>query len=384
LENKYRKYNIIISYPCLREIIELSERYMPSLSFPEKAVKILDDTVVYVVESCQENVVLPAHAAKIITEKTEIPVGEIKTKEKEVLVNLENLIHKRVVNQNEAVKEVAEAMRRARSEISIRKGPIGAFIFLGPTGVGKTETAKALAEVYFGSEERMVRLDMSEFQDVRDIPRLIGSQEQPGILTTAIKENPFSVLLLDEIEKADYNIRNLFLQVLDEGFITDGKGERVSFESALIIATSNAGYKVILEALKERIWPKGVKQRLINYLFQEGIFQPEFLNRFDAVIVFNPLSEENVFDIAGLMLSKLAKNLKEKGIEFVITDKLKRKVANLGYSPVFGAREMRRVIQDNIENVLASVILSGALKRGDIVEIDPSDFKPVINGDKML
>lgn len=376
LEIKYKK---IISYPALREIVDLSERYITNAAFPEKAAKVLDDVIVYAAGLDNEKIVLPKHVAKIITEKTEVPVGDIEESEKDILLNLEGLIHKRIINQEEAVKEISEAMRRARSEVTIRKGPIGAFIFLGPTGVGKTETSKALAEVYFGKEERMIRFDMSEFQDIKDIPRLIGSENQPGLLTTAVRENPFSVLLLDEIEKADYNVRNIFLQVLDEGYVADNLGKKVDFKNTIIIATSNAGYKIILSAIKEKTPWQEVENMLRDYLFKERVFPPEFLNRFDAVVVFHPLSRENVFDIAGLMLSKLKKNLNEKGIELVIGDALKYKIADLGYNEIFGAREMRRVIQENIENFLASALLSGKIKRGDKVEISPTNFNLIIN-----
>lgn len=375
-----RQYGIIVPYPAIREIIDLAKRYMPNSAFPEKGLKILDDAAVYVAESTSEKAILPKHIAKVMTEKTEIPIGEIQSREKGVLLNLESLIHRRIIDQEEAVKEVSEAMRRARSEITIRKGPIGAFIFLGPTGVGKTETAKALAEFYFGSEERITRFDMAEFQSAADIPRLIGTREAPGLLTTAVKENPFSVVLLDEIEKAHLNIRNLFLSVLDEGYIKDGSGNRVDFKNSIIIATSNAGYQIILEALKEGVWAAtGIKERLLHYFFGQKIFTPEFLNRFDSVIVFKPLGEEEVLKIAELMLSKLADNLKQKEIDFVVSADLKQKIADLGYNPVFGAREMRRVIQTNLENTLASALLSGKIKRGDKVEVDPETFELVIN-----
>ena len=371
LEQKYKKF---VSSPALREIVSMAKRYLPAIPFPKGAMDLLDEVMVYT-SSTKEKIVLPEHVAKIVSEKTEIPVGEIEVKERETLLNLEKLIHRRIINQEEAVKEVSTALRRARAEVTVRKGPMGCFLFLGPTGVGKTETAKALTEVYFHSEEKMIRFDMSEFQNVTDIPPLIGSPGEEGFLTTRVRERPFSLILLDEIEKAHPNILNLFLQVLDEGFLTDGLGRKVDFKNAIIIATSNAGYKVILEALREKTEWSGVKQKLLDYLFEEAIFRPEFINRFDAVVVFRPLTKENLLDIAELMLQKLKKNLKEKDVEFIITLPLKEKIVELGFSPVFGAREMRRVIQDKVENVLAQALLSGELKRGDRAEIEPKEFK---------
>ncbi|PIR72212.1 MAG: hypothetical protein COU41_00675 [Candidatus Nealsonbacteria bacterium CG10_big_fil_rev_8_21_14_0_10_36_228] len=375
LEYKYKKF---ISYPALRNIINYCSKYLPAKPFPEKAMDLLDEVMVYLAQT-KDNVLLSKHVAKIVTEKTQIPVGEIEIRERKILLNLEALIHQRIINQEEAVKEVSAALRRARAEVTIRNGPIGCFLFLGPTGVGKTETSKALTEIYFGSEKRMIRLDMSEFQAIADIPRLIGSPGEEGFLTTEVRERPFSSILLDEIEKAHPNILNLFLQVLDEGYLTDGLGRKVNFKNSIIIATSNAGYQIILEAIKQEAEWSGVKERLLNYLFEKGIFRPEFINRFDAVIVFKPLTKENLLDIVELLLQKIKKNLAEKDIEFLVTQPLKEKIVELGYSQIFGAREMQRVIQDKVENILAQALLSGELKRGYRVEIDPEEFKLKIN-----
>jgi len=348
---------------------------MPAIPFPEKAMDVLDEVAIYVAQNVKEKIVLPRHVATIVKEKTQIPVGEIETKEKEILLNLEDLIHQRIINQEIAVKEIATALQRARAQISIRKGPMGGFLFLGPTGVGKTETAKALAEIYFGGENKMIRLDMSEFQAIEDIPRLLGAPGQEGLLTTPVRENPFSLLLLDEFEKAHPNILNLFLQVLDEGHLTDGQGRKVDFKNTIIIATSNAGYQIILEALKENLEWQEVKEKLLDFIFQEGIFRPELINRFDGVIVFKPLSKEDLLNIAELLLQKLKKNLSDKGIEFLITPELKEKIVELSYDPKFGAREMRRAIQDKVENVLAKAMLSGKIKRGGLIKIDPNNFE---------
>ena len=376
LEQKYKKF---ISYQSLRDIIVYCSKYLPAIPFPEKGMNLLDEVMVYLNQNIKDKVLLPKHIAYIISEKTQIPVGEIEKKERQVLLNLENLIHERIINQQEAVKEVSAALRRARAEVTTRSGPMGTFLFLGPTGVGKTETSKALAEIYFGSEDRMIRLDMSEFQSAADIPHLLGAPGEEGLLTTKVRKRPFSLILLDEIEKAHPNVLNLFLQILDEGHVTDGLGRKVDFKNSIIIATSNAGYQIILKALKEKTeWFK-VKQKLLDRLFEEGLFRPEFINRFDAVVVFKPLTKENLLDIADLMLKKLKKNLKEKEIEFVISEPLKERIVELGYDPTFGARQMRRVIQDKIENVLAQAILSGEIKRGGKAEIDPENFQLKIN-----
>jgi len=361
--------HVLVTYPAIREIINLTGRYLPSAPFPKKAIDILDEAVSYI-KSQKEKVLMPSHIAKIISDKVQIPIGKMEFKEKSVLLNLENLIHQSIIGQDEAVSEIAIAMRRARSGISSKKRPMGVFLFLGPTGVGKTETAKALAKIYFNGEDKMIRLDMSEFQAIADIPRLVGQVspvEEQGLLTTPVRENPFSLVLLDEIEKTHPNILNLFLQVFDEGHITDGQGRKVMFTNTIIICTSNAGADVIFQQTKAQ--HRLEKDTILDVLFQKAIFRPEFINRFDAAILFHPLGKENLLDIAQLMLASLQKNLKEKGIDFVITDSLKEKVVELSYKPEFGAREMRRVVQDKIENRIAQALLSDVLVKGDGFEM---------------
>jgi len=382
LENKAlgyeKKYKKFVSYEALRDIIKYCAKYIQDIPFPKKALDLFEEVMIYTVRYTESRIVLSEYVSKLFSEKTDIPVGQIESQERAILLNLENLIHERIINQEEAVKEVSTALRRARAEVTSKSGPMGTFLFMGPTGVGKTETAKALTEVYFGSQDKMIRLDMSEFQNITDISRLIGSTEEEGFLTTKVRESPFSLVLLDEIEKAHPNILNLFLQVLDEGCLTDGLGRKISFKNTIIIATSNAGYQVILKAIKDNTeWAK-VKGELLNYLFDQSTFRPEFINRFDAVVVFKTLNPENLLAIAELLLQKIRKSLKEKDIEFIITLSLKEKIAELGYNPTFGAREMKRVIQDKVENILASALLSEELKKGDKVEIDPKEFKLII------
>jgi len=369
------KDKIFILYPAIREIINLTARYMPSLPFPKKALDILDESAVYA-QALKEKVVLPHHIAEIISKKTEIPVGKMDVKEKETLLNLENLIHKKIVNQQEAVKEISIAMRRARAGIGPKLRPMGTFLFLGPTGVGKTETSKALAEIYFGAKEKMIRIDMSEFQAILDIPRLIGASspvEMQGLLTTPVRETPFSLILLDEIEKAHPDILNLFLQVLDEGHITDGQGRKVVFTNTIIICTSNAGAGMIFKEVGAGRQLE--KDKIFGILFEKNIFKPEFVNRFDSTVLFYPLTKENLLQISDLMLGSLQKNLKEKEIDFEITEPLKEKIVKLSYKPEFGAREMRRVIQDNVENVVAQALISDKIKKGDKIEIEPENFE---------
>ncbi len=376
LEHKYKKF---ITYPAIRDIVNLSSRYMPNVPFPKKAIELLDETIVYCSRSSETSAVLPRHVSKVISEKTQIPIGEIEIKEKNTLLNLEKLIHQRIINQEEAVIEVSSALRRARTDITVKKGPMGSFLFLGPTGVGKTETAKAIAEIYFKNEKDMIRLDMSEFQNIEDIPRLIGAAGEEGLLTTPVQENPFSLILLDEIEKSHPNVLNLFLQIIDEGCVTDGLGRKTDFSNSIIIATSNAGAEIIWEKIRLNNKLNIIKDELLSYFFKQKIFRPEFINRFDAFVIFKPLTKENLFEIAQLLLEKLKNNLAKKDIEFIITEPLKREIVKLGYKPAFGARPMRRVIQDKIEDVLAEAILSGELKRGDMVEVNSNNFNLIIN-----
>jgi len=288
------------------------------------------------------------------------------------LLNLEKLIHERIVNQEEAVKGISVAMRRARAGIGSKKRPMGSFLFLGPTGVGKTETSKALASIYFKGEDRMIRLDMSEFQSTSDIPRLIGAPGQEGLLTTPVREKPFSLLLMDEIEKSHKNILNLFLQVLDEGELTDGQNRKASFTNTIIICTSNAGAEMIWQAAEKG--EQVDKDKLLEKLFADGVFKPEFINRFDAVVIFKPLTKDNLLKICELSLGSFKKNLKEKDINFNITVPLMEKIVELSYKPAYGAREMRRVIQDKVENSVAQALLSDNVKKGDSFEINPEDF----------
>jgi ATP-dependent Clp protease ATP-binding subunit ClpA len=371
LESEHQKF---VPFSSLKETVLLCEKYISNFPFPQKAINLLDEAVIYSGRESGLNIVLPEHVDKMLSEKTKIPVGKIRSKEKEVLLGLEDTLHKRVIGQHEAISEISSALRRARTGIQTRKGTMGSFLFLGPTGVGKTETAKALAEAYFGSEEKMIRIDMSEFQRIDDIPRLLGSETQPGILTSQVSENPFSLVLLDEIEKAHPDILNVFLQVLDEGYVNDNLGRKVSFTNTIVIATSNAGYQTILKAIAENKEMPEIKRTLLSVIFEKGTFRPEFINRFDGTIIFKSLTKEDLMMIAQIQLSKLNDNLRAKKIQLIITEELKSKIVELSYDPIFGAREMKRVTQDKIENVIARALLKDEIPQGSKIQIDPNGF----------
>jgi ATP-dependent Clp protease ATP-binding subunit ClpC len=369
MEAEYKKF---ISYQAIKEIVLMTEKYI-SAPLPEKGISLLEDVFSY--SATKDYYAIDINVIdSVLTKKIEIPVGSLGDQEKNLLLNLEDELHKRVVGQDIAIDEISAALRRARSGVQTRKAPMGSFLFLGPTGVGKTETAKALAEIYFGSEEKMIRLDMSEFQRPEDVVRLIGSETQEGILTTRVRETPFSLVLLDEIEKAYPDVLNLFLQVLDEGYLNDNYGEKVNFLNTIVIATSNAGAQIIIDFTKEGKGGEEIKEELLNNIFEKGLFRPEFINRFDGSIVFKPLSQDELLKIAGLQLGKLQRKLAEKEINLIITEGLKQKIVELSYDPTFGAREMKRVIQNTIEDGLAQAFLGDKIKNGATVEIDPEGF----------
>ncbi|MDD3386601.1 MAG: ATP-dependent Clp protease ATP-binding subunit [Candidatus Pacebacteria bacterium] len=364
-----------VPFNSLKEIVNICDKYIFEYPFPQKAINILEEVAL----KKENQIIMPEDIHSIVSEKTQIPVGKIRSQEKEILLNMESILEKRIVGQKEAIKEISSSLRRARTGIQTRKGPMGSFLFLGPTGVGKTETAKALAESYFGSEDKIIRLDMSEFQRIDDIPRLLGSEEQEGILTTKVRENPFSLVLLDEIEKSHPNILNLFLQVLDEGYLNDYTGRKISFTNTIIIATSNAGYMTILRAIDgEKEMPE-IKEELLSDIFEKGLFRPEFINRFDGVVVFKSLNKEELKLIAHIQLQKINNNLSSKRINLEITEELKESIVDLSYNPTFGAREMKRIIQDKIENSLAKEILKDSIPNGSTITINPKTFKVLIN-----
>ncbi len=329
------------------------------------------------VKSTKEAEVRASDIEKIIAQWTGIPVEKLSEKELDKLLKMEELLHRRVVGQDEAVRAVAETIRRGRAGLKNPKRPLGSFIFLGPTGVGKTELTKALAEVLFGSEEALVRIDMSEYMEKHAVARLIGAPpgyvgyEEGGQLTEKIRRKPYSVILLDEIEKAHPDVFNILLQILEDGRLTDGKGRTVDFKNTVIIATSNIGGKMIQEAtktkeLKEEEFEE-LKQLLMEKMRQS--FRPEFLNRIDEIIVFKTLTREEIKQIVNLMLKEVERLVHAQGVSLEIEERVKDKIALEGFDPIFGARPLRREIQRQIENPLSSLLLRGEFKRGDKARI---------------
>ncbi len=363
------KHHVFFSYASIEQCVELAKKFFHDQNLPESALSLMSEVASFVQSSKGENQLVTAQdVGSIVAAKTGVPATSITEDESSKLLRLEDEMHKRVIGQDEAVISVANALRRARAEVRSQKRPIANFLFLGPTGVGKTELAKTIADVYFGGENRMIRIDMSEYQDKSSIYRLIGQpgQQGTGLLTEAVRQNPFSLLLLDELEKADPNILNLFLQVFDDGRLTDSVGRVIDFTNTIIIATSNAGTSYVQKRIEEGVEMKDIREEMIRGELKQ-YYRPEFLNRFDGVILFKSLNRDEIKLIAGLMLKRVGRDLEIRGVGLKVEDAALESLAEAGYDPEFGARPMRRAIQDLVENRLAELILEKKLNRRDVV-----------------
>lgn len=321
--------------------------------------------------------------ADIVSKWTGIPVSKMLEGEVKKLLNMEERLSLRVVGQHEAIKAVSDSVRRARAGIQDPNRPIGSFIFLGPTGVGKTELARALAEFLFDEEEAMIRIDMSEYQERHTVSRLIGAPpgyvgyDEGGQLTEAVRRRPYAVILFDEIEKAHPEVFNVLLQVLDDGRLTDGHGRTVDFRNSVVIMTSNIGSQHIQEMLTEWTEEAQIRKGVMEDL--KKFFKPEFLNRVDEIIIFHALSKELLIKIVGIQIERMKHYLKDQHVDLDLTDKTKAFLAETGYDPLYGARPLKRVIQKEILNPLATRLLEGAFKTGDIIEVDMEEGNVVFN-----
>ena len=360
---------VFYQFQALKEAFRLSERYIFDLEMPGRAVRLLEMSAGFA-----DNKIVTASSVGRAVEQTmnvKVATADI-NEEKETLLNLENLLHARMVGQEKAVSAVANALRRARTGVRNQNRPIGTFLFLGPTGVGKTELSKALSEIYFNGENNIVRLDLNEFVNLEDVSRLIadGARDSSS-LTAQMMKKPFSVVLLDEIEKAHPNVLTALLQVLDEGILRDEKNREVSFRDAIIIATSNAGAERIQELISRGYDSSSAEEVIVNDLIASHEFRPEFLNRFDEIVVFEPLTKKNLLQIIDLMVAGVNKTLAGQKITVSVSPEAKLLLAEMGYDPKLGARPMRRVIQRVVENTIARKMLSGEAQAGANIEITP-------------
>lgn len=373
-----------VTYKAFKMIVELAQRYIGKGAFPGKAVEVLEDAILAAVRKGESCITEP-HIREVISLKAHMNVQKVTEGEKEKLLELEDILKGKIVGQEEAIHALANALKRGRLDVGVRKRPIGTFLFLGPTGVGKTETAKVLAEMYFGSVDRIVRLDMNEYGTEESVYEIIGSpdpgkQHAEGFLTKRIQDQPFSLVLLDEIEKAHPKVLNLFLQILDEGQLIDGLGVKTDFRNTIIIATSNAGALFIRDFFKaqENLSEEHqqFRQQLIDEILKQKLFSPEFMNRFDDVILYFPLTHEQAQRLAILMLDSFIRDFDEKkGITVILEEEAVAALAEKGYSIEFGAREMRRVIMEKLETYLANYLLKNTVQRGETITVRKEDLE---------
>lgn len=361
------RHKVTYTYLSLRAAYRLSERYIHHLVMPGRALSLLKTAANF-----SENGLVTDRSVERAVEQSEGVKLSVSTTDQQKLLNLEDLIHQRMIDQEAAVKSVSDALRRASAGVRNEKRPIGTFLFLGPTGVGKTELAKTLASVYFDSPSDLVRFDMNEFVTDDAVSRLIAdASTDSASLASAVQKNPFSVVLLDEIEKASDKVILLLLQLLDEGILRNSSGEEVSFRDTIIIATSNAGANLIRDYIGSGTDITAIKQQLINELIAQGEFKPEFINRFDDVCIFKPLGKPELLQIVSLLIDGVNETLSPQKISVTVTDEAKQILVERGYDPALGARPMRRMVQQTIENIVASAVLSGQLTAGSSLTITP-------------
>ncbi|HSX39698.1 MAG TPA: ATP-dependent Clp protease ATP-binding subunit [Candidatus Saccharimonadales bacterium] len=370
--NMEKQYGITISFPALQKVVDLSDKLIHERVLPDKAIDILNRAATAV--SSSTKFLTAEDIAKEISTTTHIPVAAISQDESQKLLTIETEMKKHVIGQDEAINQIGSALKRARVGIRNQNKPIASFLFVGTTGVGKTETAKTLAETYFGDPKTMIRLDMSEYQQIDSLNRLLGSNDgsSKGILTEAVRTRPYTLILLDEIEKAHPNILLTFLQILDDGRLTDPTGLVIDFTNSIIIATSNVGTREI-QGISENNNFEEIKTSAMKEV--RNHFAPEFLNRFNGIIVFRPLTLESVKKICDIMLNSVRQLADAKGVKLTFKPELIDELLKRGYSPEWGARPLARAIEDTVESYLAVKFLSNEIKAGETLELGNEVFK---------
>lgn len=372
------KRKVTYMYQSIAEAYRLSERYIHDLAMPGRALKLLEMAAGY----AQNGLVTINSVQQAIEQTMDVKVSVASdADDREMLLHLEDRIHERMINQTRAVQAVSDALRRARAGVRNQDRPIGTFLFLGPTGVGKTELAKALADVYFGGEDKIVRLDLNEYVGIDDVARLIADgANDPHSLTAQVMKQPFSVVLLDEIEKAHPNVLTTLLQLLDEGILRDINNREVSFRDAIVIATSNAGADRIREYIERGYELEQFESQITDELISSNQFKPEFLNRFDEIVVFRPLNKPELVQVIDLMLAGINKTLALQKVQVEVDDDAKLLLVEHGYDPRLGARPMRRVVQRAVENTIAKEMLSGSVLPGTIIKISKQQVANALGG----
>lgn len=353
------RYHCFFLYNSINQLVDLANRYLKDQSSPQRELNLAEEVAVFA-QSQNQTIITPENVVAVVEKKAEVPI-QVDDTARETLLNLEEKLHARVVGQQPAIKKISDALLRARAGLSTGTKPIGSFLFLGPTGVGKTETAKALADVYFGSQQKLIRLDMTEFADASGLAKLLGQDQvtDPGALTVAIQDQPSAVVLFDEVEKASDQVRNVLLQLLDEGRLTTNYGKVLDFTNTIVIATSNAGSDFIQAQLSKNQVVPAFEKQLIDYLITKRVFLPEFLNRFDGVVVYTALNSTEMKAVVHLQI-KLIQDIvrKEKGLVLSVSEEVINELATRGYDPVFGARALQRVIKNDLETAIARQIVA--------------------------
>lgn len=368
------KHKVTYTYWSLKEAYRLGDRYVKDVAMPGKAIRVLEDAARY----ARGGLVFGESVSEAIekSEGVKLQTANDSTEEKNKLLNLEKLIHERMIDQEPAVHAVSDALRRAAVGVRNENKPIGTYLFLGPTGVGKTELAKALAEVYFNGESEIIRIDMNEYVESTDVNRLIAEGSVDAMsLAAQVQKHPFSVVLLDEIEKASPQVLTTLLQMLDEGILRDAKNREISFRDAIVICTSNAGADVIREKIQNGEKYENLKNEIVNQLISSREFKPEFLNRFDEICLFKPLSKEDLGKICDLLIAGVNKTLAPQKIAVSLAEDAKDVLIEAGYDPLLGARPMRRIVSKTVENIVAKASLRGDIASGSNIIISKAEIE---------